>query len=64
LIDNDQVSKVFYPKYADAGQREIVDKQMSLFGAMVSFELKENVDNTEFIEHLKLIPLAEESWRN
>ena len=59
LIDNDQVSKVFYPKYADAGQREIVDKQMSLFGAMVSFELKENVDNTEFIEHLKLIPLAE-----
>ena len=59
LRNNDKVANVYYPGNPDSDGYEIAKKQMSGFGAMLSFELKEGLDPKKFVESLKIIDLAE-----
>ncbi len=59
LSSNPCVEKVIYPGLKDHPQHALAKKQMSGFGGMISFYLKENVDTKNFLRHLKIIALAE-----
>ena len=60
LAEHDKVAKVYYPGLPNHPQHALAQKQMKDFGAMVSFELKADVDATKkFIKRLKLWTLAE-----
>lgn len=63
LRNNDKVANVYYPGNPDSDGYEIAKKQMSGFGAMLSFELKEGLDPKKFVESLKIIDLAESLGR-
>lgn len=51
-----QVTKVYYPGLTMHANHDLAKEQMNGFGAMLSFELKENVDR--FLRSLRLVTLA------
>ncbi len=59
LNTHPQVEKVNYPGLKTHSQHELAKKQMSGFGGMVSFYLKESIGVGAFLGKLKLIALAE-----
>ncbi len=59
LKNNDKVAKVYYPGDPENEGYEIAKKQMSGFGAMISFELQPGLDPKSFVENLKIVDLAE-----
>jgi len=60
LLANDRVKRVFYPGLVDQPSHAIARKQMSRFGAIVSFELDTTLDETRaFTRRLQLWTLAE-----
>ena len=60
LKDHPVVQKVYYPGLEDHPQHELAKKQQKGFGAMVSFELKGDVDTVRaFLSQLELFALAE-----
>lgn len=59
LVENPKVKKVFYPGLTDHPQYKLACKQMSGFGAMISFELGSYEKASRFLENVKLCLLAE-----
>lgn len=61
LEDHPMVSEVFYPGLASSPYHELARRQMSGFGGMVSFKLKDGNITTanNFFKKLKIIALAE-----
>ncbi|WP_452226485.1 trans-sulfuration enzyme family protein [Lacinutrix cladophorae] len=49
------VEKVYYPGLKNHQNHQIAKKQMKGYGAMLSFELKENIDAEAFLKALQLI---------
>lgn len=49
------VEKVYYPGLKSHENHELAKKQMKGYGAMLSFELKENIDAALFLKTLQLI---------
>ena len=61
LLAHDKVSKVYYPGFEDHPGHVIAKKQMKDFGAMVSFDLKNNSyrNAKKILSNTKLFSLAE-----
>ncbi|MBT2732971.1 cystathionine gamma-synthase [Carnobacterium sp. ISL-102] len=59
LINHSSIEKVYYPGLENHQGHAIAKKQMSGFGGMISFELKEGFSAKDFVEKLELITLAE-----
>ena len=59
LINHSIIEKVYYPGLVTHPGHEIAKKQMSGFGGMISFELKEGYSAKDFVEKLAIITLAE-----
>ena len=60
LAQHPKVAKVYYPGLKEHPQHDIAKRQMRDFGAMVSFEIRTDVEGTKaFIKRLKLWTLAE-----
>lgn len=61
LREHDKVSKVYYPGFEDHPGHAIAKKQMKDFGAMVSFDLKNNSyrNAKKILSNTKLFSLAE-----
>lgn len=59
LAKQKKVGQIFYPGDPQNLDYELAKKQMTGFGAMISFELKPGLNPEQFINHLKLITLAE-----
>lgn len=59
LQKDPRIGKIYYPGLKDFPGHEIAAKQMSNYGAMISFELKKGLDIKKFVESLQLIDLAE-----
>ena len=59
LINHSSIEKVYYPGLENHQGHEIAKKQMSGFGGMISFELKEGFSAKDFVEKLMIITLAE-----
>ncbi|WP_435415219.1 trans-sulfuration enzyme family protein [Polaribacter aestuariivivens] len=55
LEGNTNINRVYYPGLKSHPQYELAKKQMKGFGAMLSFELNENIDAMEFQRNLQLI---------
>ena len=55
LDDNKNISKVYYPGLESHPSYSIAKEQMNDFGAMMSFDLNENVDVYTFLKSLQLI---------
>ena len=55
LNENDNISVVYYPGLSSHPSHEIAKYQMNDFGAMMSFDLKENVDVYTFLKSLEII---------
>ena len=55
LNKNDNISVVYYPGLSSNPSHEIAKYQMNDFGAMMSFDLKENVDVYTFLKSLEII---------
>jgi cystathionine gamma-synthase len=60
LTDQSQIANVWYPGLASHPSHEIAARQQRGFGAMLSFELKGNVETVAgFLEALQVFTLAE-----
>ncbi len=61
LLDFDLIDKVYYPGLTSHKGHEIAKNQMKNFGAMISFDLKENTQEsaTKIMENTHLFSLAE-----
>lgn len=61
LLGNPKINKVYYPGFTDHPGHELAKKQMSHFGAMVSFDLKEDTleNANKILTQTKLFTLAE-----
>jgi cystathionine beta-lyase len=55
LENHPLVEKVYYPGLESHPEHELAKEQMTKFGAIVSFELKEQLNSSEFFSALKLI---------
>lgn len=55
LENNENIDRVYYPGLKSHPQYKLAKKQMKSFGAMLSFELKENINAMDFQNSLKLI---------
>jgi cystathionine beta-lyase len=55
LEHNDCIDRVYYPGLKSHPQYDLAKKQMKGFGAMLSFELREDIDAMDFQNALKLI---------
>ena len=55
LENNENIDAVYYPGLKSHPQYEIAKKQMKGFGAMLSFELSEEIDAMDFQRNLQLI---------
>ncbi len=55
LNQNDNISVVYYPGLITHPSHEIAKSQMNDFGAMMSFDLKDNVDVYTFLKSLEII---------
>jgi len=58
LNENDNIITVYYPGLSSHPSHDIAKSQMNDFGAMMSFDLKENVDVYTFLESLEIIKPA------
>jgi len=59
LTSHDRVDQVYYPGLANHPQAEIIRRQQSGPGAMLSFEIKGDLATTkDFLRHLELFSLA------
>lgn len=58
LSKNQAVSKVFYPGLSSHPDHAIAKKQMKGYGGMLSFELKEDIDVSQFLDALQIIKPA------
>lgn len=61
LLGNPKINKVYYPGFADHPGHELAKRQMRHFGAMVSFDLKEDTleHANQILTKTKLFTLAE-----
>jgi cystathionine beta-lyase/cystathionine gamma-synthase len=59
LSSHPLVEKVNYPGLKSHAQHELAKKQMSGFGGMLSFYVKDTVKLESFLRNLKIISLAE-----
>ncbi len=61
LLGHPKINKVYYPGFADHPGHELAKRQMRHFGAMVSFDLKEDTleNATKTLTKTKLFTLAE-----
>ncbi|MQS89938.1 trans-sulfuration enzyme family protein [Companilactobacillus mishanensis] len=59
LDKNDKIANIYYPGNPNSAGFEIAKRQMSGFGAMLSFELQPGLDAKKFVESLQIIDLAE-----
>jgi len=60
LSKHKQVKHVYYPGLPTHSGYKIVERQMSGFGGMISFELEGKIETAiSFLEHLRLISIAE-----
>jgi len=60
LREQQGIARVIFPGFADHEGHAIARRQMERFGAVISFELAANLDETKnFTRHLKLWTLAE-----
>lgn len=59
LQQDPRIGKIYYPGLTDFPGHSVAAKQMRNFGAMISFELKAELDVKKFVEGLQLIDLAE-----
>ena len=55
LNENNNISVVYYPGLSSHPSHDIAKSQMNDFGAMMSFDLKENVDVYTFLKSLEII---------
>ena len=55
LNENDNIITVYYPGLSSHPSHDIAKSQMNDFGAMMSFDLKENVDVYTFLKSLEII---------
>ena len=55
LNENDSIITVYYPGLSSHPSHDIAKSQMNDFGAMMSFDLKENVDVYTFLKSLEII---------
>jgi len=55
LENNDDIDAVYYPGLKSHEDYDLANSQMSGFGGMLSFELKENFNASEFMKTLQLI---------
>ncbi|NNK81706.1 MAG: aminotransferase class I/II-fold pyridoxal phosphate-dependent enzyme [Flavobacteriaceae bacterium] len=55
LNKSEYVAKVYYPGLKSHENHKLAKHQMNGFGAMLSFELKPNLDASQFLKSLKLI---------
>jgi|TARA_B110000495_G_C23037756_1_gene620531 cystathionine beta-lyase len=55
LSENDNIITVYYPGLSSHPSHDIAKSQMNDFGAMMSFDLKENVDVYTFLKSLEII---------
>ena len=55
LDENSNISKVYYPGLESHSSYEIAKNQMKDFGAMMSFDLNDNIDISKFLRKLKVI---------
>ncbi len=55
LNDQPQVSKVYYPGLTTHPDHDLAKQQMKGFGGMLSFELNEKINASEFMKSLNLI---------
>lgn len=55
LEENSNISKVYYPGLESHPSHEIAKNQMKDFGAMMSFDLNENIDVYKFLKNLKVV---------
>ncbi|MCG9973118.1 trans-sulfuration enzyme family protein [Christiangramia crocea] len=55
LNSHPDVANVYYPGLKDHPDHELATGQMKAYGGMLSFELKENINASEFMKALKLI---------
>ncbi|UJH67111.1 PLP-dependent aspartate aminotransferase family protein [Allomuricauda sp. SCSIO 65647] len=55
LVEKDEVDEVYYPGLPTHPSHALAKAQMNGFGGMLSFELKEGLDASEFMKCLRLI---------
>lgn len=55
LNSHTEIENVYYPGLKDHPDHEIAATQMKAYGGMLSFELKEHLNASEFMKQLKLI---------
>jgi len=55
LNENDNIITVYYPGLSSHPSHDLAKSQMNDFGAMMSFDLKENVDVYTFLKSLEII---------
>jgi cystathionine beta-lyase len=55
LHSHDDINAVYYPGLKSHPDHELAKKQMQGFGGMLSFELKESINPSEFMKGLQLI---------
>ena len=55
LEENSNISKVYYPGLESHPSHEVAKNQMKDFGAMMSFDLNENIDVYKFLKNLKVV---------
>jgi len=55
LDDNSKISKVYYPGLKSHPSHEVAKNQMKDFGAMMSFDLNQNIDVYKFLQNLKVV---------
>jgi methionine-gamma-lyase len=58
LQQHEKIERVVYPGLTDYPQHELAKKQMSGYGGMIAFSLKETKDLTFFLDSLRLCTLA------
>ncbi|GEO58082.1 trans-sulfuration enzyme family protein [Companilactobacillus bobalius] len=58
LQSRSEIAKIYYPGIAGSEDHEIAQAEADGFGGIVSFELKDGLDSTKFVEGTKLIQLA------
>ncbi|KRM89683.1 trans-sulfuration enzyme family protein [Liquorilactobacillus vini] len=59
LQKDSRITKIYYPGDPQAADYQLVKKQMTGFGGMLSFEIDRKLSVKKFIEKLRLITLAE-----
>lgn len=59
LVEHPKVEKVFYPGLEDHPQHELAKRQMTGFGAMISFEVGSYEKASAFLKSVRLCSLAE-----